>query len=214
VYAATGTIATVIGNGTSGYAGDGGPGDLAELSGPEGVAFDRNRAMYISDTYNNCIRKVEAGTKVITTIAGNGNFGFSGDAGLAISAELNNPTNVAFDSTGNMYIADQYNNRIRKVSNIVQGINEISNLNYDISVLPNPNDGHFVLRLHPLAQEIISLVEIYTVLGKTIFSEVPTNAQGDLYADISGEPPGIYFYRILVNGGGRVAVGKIVISNH
>ena len=170
--------------------------------------------MYISDTYNGCIRKVDAGTKVITTIAGNGIIGFSGDGGPAIAAELNNPSNVAFDSTGNMYIADQSNNRIRKVSNIVQGIKEFSDVSSDISVLPNPNDGHFVFRFRSTEQETISHVEIYTVLGKTIFSEDPANAQYDLHADISAEPPGIYFYRIQVNGGGRLAVGKIVIDNH
>jgi len=110
-----GVITTVAGNGTRGYSGDGGPATSAQLAYPQSVAVDSAGNLYIADTSNSCIRKVANG--VITTVAGNGEFGFSGDNGPATSAQFNGPTGVAVDSGGNLYIADQPNQRIRKVSN-------------------------------------------------------------------------------------------------
>ncbi len=112
---AGGTISTVAGNGIYGFSGDGGPAASASLSFPFGVATDGGGNLYIADSNNNRIRKVSAeGT--ITTVAGNGAAGFSGDGGPAISASFSFPIGVAVDSGGNLYIADLYNHRIRKVS--------------------------------------------------------------------------------------------------
>jgi hypothetical protein len=110
-----GTITTVAGNGTGGYYNDGGLATLAELDGPHGVAVDGARNFYIADTTNNRIRKVTPGG-IITTYAGTGAAGSSGDGGLATSAELNSPYGVALDGAGNLYIADTTNNRIRMVT--------------------------------------------------------------------------------------------------
>jgi uncharacterized protein (TIGR03437 family) len=112
---ASGTITTVAGNGNSGYSGDGGLAASAQLARPVGVAVDAGGNLYIADTGNQRIRKVSAGG-IITTVAGNGNPGFSGDGGPATSEQLWNPSNVAVDAVGNLYIADQGNNRIRKVN--------------------------------------------------------------------------------------------------
>jgi len=112
----SGIINTIVGNGTAGYSGDGRNARYAELSGPAGVAVDSLKNVYIADTNNNRIRKVTASTGVITTIAGNGTAGFSGDGSAATSAKLNSPSGVAVDSSGNVYIADTNNNRIRKVT--------------------------------------------------------------------------------------------------
>jgi sugar lactone lactonase YvrE len=109
-------ITTVAGNGTGGFLGDGGAATSAELHGPTTVAFDSSNNLYISDYYNNRIRKVAAGTGVISTVAGNGTAGYTGDGGAATAAELNVPAGVGVDSAGNLYIADQSNNRIRKVT--------------------------------------------------------------------------------------------------
>ncbi len=109
-----GTITTVAGNGNPGFSGDGGPATSASLSGPTGVAVDSADNLYIADADNSRIRKVSGGT--ITTVAGNENWGFSGDGGPATSAWLNAPEGVAVDSVGNLYIADTGNDRIRKVS--------------------------------------------------------------------------------------------------
>jgi hypothetical protein len=110
-----GVITTVVGNGTPGFSGDNGPATSAQLYGPSGVAVDSTGNLYIGDTVNNRIRKVSDG--VITTVAGNGTFGFSGDNGPATVAQLDSIGRVAVDSAGNLYIADTYTDRIRKVSN-------------------------------------------------------------------------------------------------
>jgi sugar lactone lactonase YvrE len=109
-----GIITTVAGNGTAGYAGDGGKAVSAQLNSPSGVAVDSNNNLYIADTGNNVIRMVASGT--ITTVAGNGTAGFSGDGGTPTSAEMSIPSGLAVDSGGNLYIADTGNNVIRMVS--------------------------------------------------------------------------------------------------
>jgi sugar lactone lactonase YvrE len=112
--AAPGTILTVAGNGTAGYFGDGGPAASAELDTPMGLAVDGSGNLYIADYHNNCIRRVDKGG-IITTAAGNGKPGYSGDGGSATGAELNSPDDVAVDTSGNLYIADTGNNCVRKV---------------------------------------------------------------------------------------------------
>jgi uncharacterized protein (TIGR03437 family) len=108
-----GVINTIAGNGTPGFSGDGGPAASAQLADPEGVAVDSAGNVFISDFGNNRIRKVSGG--VITTLAGNGAYGFSGDNGPPANAELDIPEGIAVDSGGNVYIADFGNNRIREL---------------------------------------------------------------------------------------------------
>ena len=111
-----GTITTVAGNGTAGYLGDGGPATSAELNNPGGVAVDSAGNLYIADTLNHVVRKVTS-SGTITTVAGNNGlgFGYGGDFGPANMAQLADPSGVAVDSAGNLYIADTTNNLIRKV---------------------------------------------------------------------------------------------------
>jgi trimeric autotransporter adhesin len=116
IVAATGIITTVAGNGKAGYSGDDGPAINAELYTPQGVALDSSGNIYIADSQNNRIRKVAAATGVISTVAGNGTVGYSGDGMLAVNAELNGPSGVGLDASGNIYIADSKNNSIRKVT--------------------------------------------------------------------------------------------------
>jgi len=108
-------ITTVAGNGDFSFGGDGGPATSAQLASPRGVGVDSAGNLYIADYDNYRVRKVSNG--LITTVAGNGTFNFGGDGGPATSAQLSVPTGVAVDSAGNLYIADQQNNRVRKVSN-------------------------------------------------------------------------------------------------
>ncbi len=110
----TGIVTTVAGTGEQGFAGDGGPATSALLDSPAGVAVDAAGNIYIADTHNQCVRKVSNGT--ISTVAGTRVAGFSGDGGAAASAQLSNPTALAVDASGNLYIADTDNHRIRKIS--------------------------------------------------------------------------------------------------
>ncbi len=110
-----GIISTVVGNGTFGFSGDGGPATSAQLTGPTALCFDAFGNLYIADQANNRIRKVNT-SGVISTFAGTGIAGFGGDGGSATLADLNSPTSIALDALGNMYIADQANNRIRKIN--------------------------------------------------------------------------------------------------
>ena len=111
----SGIITTLAGNGTLGFSGDGGAATAAELRNADVVAVDRSGNVYIADGYNQRIRQVNS-SGFITTFAGNGTHGYSGDGGAATAAELNEPYGVAVDASGNVYIADSYNNRIRKVT--------------------------------------------------------------------------------------------------
>ena len=111
----SGTISTFAGTGTAGFSGDDGPATGARLNSPFGVAVDSLGNVFIADSSNHRIRKV-APTGTITTAAGIGNAGFSGDGGAAAAAQLNNPLGIAVDAAGNLYIADTNNSRVRRVT--------------------------------------------------------------------------------------------------
>jgi len=112
----TGIINNYAGNGTAGSAGNGGAAGLAQLNDPGGLAMDAAGNLYIADAGNNMIRKVAASTHTISTVAGNGSAGYSGDGGAAAAAKLYNPCSVAVNAAGELYIADILNNVVRKVS--------------------------------------------------------------------------------------------------
>jgi sugar lactone lactonase YvrE len=113
---ADGIITTVAGTGARGFSGDGGPATSARLAAPPAIALDGNGNLFIVDQLNHRIRKVDA-DGIITTVAGTGARGFSGDGGLATAAQLQSPQSVALDPSGNLYIADTTNDRVRKVDN-------------------------------------------------------------------------------------------------
>ncbi len=116
VDAQTGIISTVAGNGTTTYSGDGSSALTEGLNGPSSVALDSAGNLYIADTNNNAVRMIDAGTGVITTIAGTGALGYSGDGGPALAAQLNRPNGIAVDANGDLFIADTGNNVVRVVS--------------------------------------------------------------------------------------------------
>lgn len=122
VNAATGIISTIVGTGTPSFSGDNGPATAAALFGPQDIAVDYSGNVYVSDLQNQRIRKVSSGG-IITTFAGTGISGYSGDGGAATLAQINYPEGLAVDNSGNLYIADagSFSSRIRKV-NVTTGV--------------------------------------------------------------------------------------------
>src|SRR5581483_6069159 len=109
-------ISTAAGTGAPGYTGDGGAATSARLNSNEGVGVDAQGNFYVVDSGNDVVRKVNIGTGVITTVAGSGSFGYSGDGGPATSAKLGDPSSIVVDAQGNLYICDSLNNVVRKVT--------------------------------------------------------------------------------------------------
>lgn len=125
-----GNINEIAGGNGPGYSGDGGTATFSKINGPEGITVDNEGNIYIADTRNHCIRKVDSKSGIITTIAGVGTPGYSGDLGPATSAQLNYPWDIALDSNGNIYIADLQNHRIRKVDKNTGIISTVAGTGY------------------------------------------------------------------------------------
>jgi sugar lactone lactonase YvrE len=111
----TRALTTVAGSGAKGYAGDGGPATKALLNEPYEVRFDKAGNLLLVEMRNHVVRRVDAKSGTISTVAGTGELGFGGDGGPATKAQLNIPHSIALDGAGNVYIADIGNHRIRKV---------------------------------------------------------------------------------------------------
>jgi hypothetical protein len=124
-----GLITTIAGTGKQGLSGDGGAAVNAKLYSPKGIAIDPAGNIYISDTYNNRLRKISASTGTITTIAGNGGSSSYGDGGPAISANISYPTKLVFDKAGNLYFAENY--RVRKIDAINSIITTVAGSTYN-----------------------------------------------------------------------------------
>ena len=108
-------VTTLAGNGVPGYTGDGGPADKAQINNPYGLTIGPDGALYICEVDNHVIRRLDLGTKLFTTVAGNGQAGYSGDGGRATDARLNQPYEVRFDLDGNMYFVEMRNHIVRRV---------------------------------------------------------------------------------------------------
>ena len=109
------TIETFAGNGEPGYSGDGGPALAARLNNPFDLAFDARGNLWFSDTFNHCVRRVDATSGIIVTVAGTGEKGFAGDGGPARQALLNEPYGIVLDRARNAYVADRLNARVRRI---------------------------------------------------------------------------------------------------
>ncbi len=140
VDAASGVITTFSGDGTAGFSGDDGAATSAQLNRPAGVAVDASGDLFLADTDNDRIRRVDDATGVITTVAGNGTSGLSGDDGAATSAQINRPTGVAVDASGNLFLADTDNDRIRRVDAATGIITTVAGAD-DASTMPDSHTG-------------------------------------------------------------------------
>jgi sugar lactone lactonase YvrE len=137
--AGTQTTIVVAGNGTAGFGGDGGPATAAELNEPAGIALDEAGNLYIADSGNNRVRMVNLNSGIITTFAGNGTAGSSGDGGPPTEAELNFPISVAVDGAGRVLIAEYLGERVRAVSpplNIIVRLPQVQARSIMAGVLP------------------------------------------------------------------------------
>ena len=133
----TGTITTIAGTGSAGYTGDNGQATAATMNGPFAVAVDPAGNVFFSDFYNNVIRKINP-DGVISTFAGTGTAGYSGDGGEATAATFYRPGVVTFDGGGNFYVADIANNRIRKITLPSTSVSVTHRNAAEIIIFPNP----------------------------------------------------------------------------
>ena len=198
----TGIISTIAGNGTAGYASDTGLATNAELNTPTGVHLDSAGNIFIADWLNGAIRRVNAITGIITTVAGTGTQGFSGDGGPATAAQLR-CHDLCFDSHGNMIIADYNNMRVREVVNHPLNQNEILNREDQIKIFPNPTTGTITIT-NAQNQELT----LTNILGeKLVHFTAPEKKQ---LIDLSNYPNGIYILDLSNPQTGRKIVKRLV----
>jgi sugar lactone lactonase YvrE len=190
----SGIITTIAGSGAIGYSGDGGPAVLAKLYYPYSIAIDPQRNLYITDTWNHVIRKIDT-NGIITTVAGNGtNAGtfpgsFSGDGGPAILAGLDMPMGIASKGS-DLYISDGSNHRIR-LSNTPLGVNNNIMNNANIQCYPNP----FNTRLEVVtAGNGTFLISVFDLFGKQIYSAYSEKSQTTI--DLKDQPNGMYLLNV------------------
>jgi hypothetical protein len=204
----SGIITTIAGTGVSGYSGDGGQAVLAKLNAPYGMVFDFIGNLYFVDASNNVVRKIDT-SGIISTIAGNGLGGYSGDGGPATSSELNVPIDLSFDHLGNLIISDQKNNRIRKVSNVTVSINEIRSQEINLSVYPNPNIGAFVVKYTGKGKQM-SIV-IYNTLGALVVDRQFVIEDNSKTTEIDNLVEGVYMIKVRVDDA-PVRTEKIIVT--
>ena len=202
--AVTGIITTIAGNGLTGPAGDEGPATAASLH-PARLVFDNQGNLYVSGYTNNSVRKID-NNGLIHTVAGTGVYGYSGDNGLAIDAQLTTTVGLALDTCGNLYVADKNNHRIRKVSfnpfcwpETTQNITTT----HTINIYPNP------------ANDILHIDNIKTQVCYRLLSIIGTVMQqgklkeGNNSVSIQSLPAGMYIVEVTNNEGEKIS-SKII----
>jgi hypothetical protein len=182
----SGVITTIAGNGTAGFAGDGGPATSASLNFPGGLALDSAGSLFIVDPANNRVRKVSGG--IITTVAGNGLPGSSGDGGAPLQAEFNNPFALALDATGNLYVGDIANNRVRKISGVAAGGGSSTSQSYYFSDLVFAGGFQTTLTYINYSPQAVTCVTNFFSDGGTALS-IPFS-QGTVTTRTDVIPPG------------------------
>ncbi len=186
--AVTGIITTIAGGGSTGI-GDGGLAVNAQLNFPCGLSIDGFGNLYISDNSNFLIRRVDAITGIITTVVGNGTFGYNGDGISAISAELNFPNSIAMDSSNNLYIADFHNNRIRKVIGPLR-VGETSMGSSEVLLYPNPATEVLMLQTN---ERVYNTCTISNSIGQVLLQQSISSTQTTI--SVKGLATGLYFIK-------------------
>lgn len=199
-----GIITTIVGTGASGYSGDGGPATAARINSISALSADKIGNIYFADYYNYVIRKIDA-AGIISTIAGNGINSYYGDGVMATTASISSIEGVAADTSGNVFIADFYNARVRKISwPLPLHVSANGNITPDCYVFPNPSSGHFFIRMTPAGEGNNATL----LNGAGIVVRRQRLSTGINELNVSELPPG--FYTLLVESG-DVMVHKDVL---
>jgi len=208
-----GIIWTIIGTGVAGYSGDSGPASAAELNFPAGIYATDSGYVYFSDMNNNRIRKVDP-HRIITTVAGNGMAGYSGDGGFPTAAEFNNPPELAVGDNNILYIADANNQRIRTVGDCVGISDPTATSSTNCSIYPNPGSSEFVLLFNSNQNSQVEPLELLLTdcFGRTIFAKNIAAVGNQLQIPLSlpGLDAGLYYLHIWSSG--RFVSTKLVVE--
>jgi len=191
--------------GSYGANGDNGPAIAAQLNGPRGICVDTSGNLYIADADNNEVRKVTASTGLITTVAGNGTYGFSGDNGWAIGANLFDPYGVAVDWQGSIFIADANNERIRKTYNTKVSVIDVSKENA-IHVYPNPASGAVMVQGADIADKVM----VFDVLGRPVGETIQVTALTAQSLNLGNLQAGTYLLKVTDAAGVNKAAIRFV----
>lgn len=194
----SGVISTLAGTGTMGYTGDGGPATAAELGIAEGVSVDALGDVYVADMNNSVIRMINTGG-IISTVAGNGGIGYSGDGGPATAAKLFFPPGVYISSLGNLYIADESNSRVREVPGFPTIIASVKNTNRG-KVYPNPTSTQLFVDLGKTTGK--TTLALYSLTGQKVLEQVYSGLT-TVKLDISAITNGIYILKVQNTDGTR-----------
>lgn len=197
----SGIISTVAGNGSTATGGDGGLATSAQLFYPYGVAVDADGNMYICESGNNRIRKVNA-SGIISAFAGTGGLlgGYGGDNGPLLAAQFNHPSSIVLDADGNIFIGDFENNAVRKITALSTGIdaaNAVSKLN--VSVYPNPFSE--CTTIHFSGPQDNATISVVDVLGQVLSATRFTGSQFVL--NKGAMAAGVYFVQVADQHGNR-----------
>ena len=207
-----GTITTLAGTGSPGFGGDNGPADKARLSAVD-VAVDNAGNLYIADTFNHRIRKVNLSTKTITTVAGIGTPGYTGDGGPATSAQLQAPTGIAIDAAGNLYIADRGNSVVRRVSGgMIKTIAGTGNSNLDLESGPATGVSIDAARVAVDRDGTIYIADPFNDRVRKLAVAVPASlaiASGD---GQSGAPGKKLVIAVKVTDAARIPVAAVTVN--
>ncbi len=194
----SGIISTIAGNGQVGYSGNGGQATDAELHFPIGLCFDASGNLLFCDGGNNCVREID-GSGVISTIAGNGYGGYTGNGGPATSAEIFGPWGIAVNQHGNVCFADQGNNVVREIVYHPTGIENISD-NGDMRIYPNPANQQLHLQFNKQINGLTTL-SVMDITGREIIKSqfsipIAIGNNSQFSVDISSLSAGMYFLNI------------------
>lgn len=203
----TGIISTVAGTGTAGFSGDGGPASSAKIFAPVGLVLDTNGVLYFADNHNNRIRRIDASGN-ISTIAGTGGMGFSGDGGLAIAATLFYPIGMRMNTSGQLFFAENGNRRVRKLGSMpTMAQNNIAIPATTMKVYPNPNNGTFDIKNTSTYNGPIQ-INVTNIIGQTV-ANFPLESNTDKQISLPLQP-GLYI--IQTNSGNNTSAIQMMVK--